>query len=235
MIWFANLKTGAKLILAFAIIILFLLMVVWTAYHGLKSLERCDAIAQILTATESNRNDQRAAILTAMALTNRSAQESSLQLARESSKENDSSYQRLHELSRSDSLLFPKIEQLTSARNAYIQVRDAQVIPLILDGKMDEARALSLGPQQDRFLRLRELGTNLIQDAQQKARQQSRQAVLSFAIAGSLAVVVAISLALFLGRLIAVPLKEISTTAERIAAGDLSGTITTLHREDEVG
>jgi methyl-accepting chemotaxis protein len=56
-----------------------------------------------------------------------------------------------------------------------------------------------------------------------------------FIVAGALAFVLSAGMTLFLGRIIANPLNEIKTTAERIAAGDLRVTVLSDGRQDEIG
>ena len=72
-------------------------------------------------------------------------------------------------------------------------------------------------------------------DAAREASQSGRQAIQLFAIIGAATVAVAALLAFYLSAIIATPLRAACTTAERIAAGDLSAALPPPGRADEVG
>ena len=233
--WFINLKTGAKLLVAFGLIIFFLAIVIATAYSGITSIQRNYRVAVALSDLEANNNGQRAAMLTMIATTNRAEQATGHQRMKEISKENDTLFQTLTDLLRNDLRTLSQLGDLATIRSAHKQTRDEQVIPLILEGKSEEAKSLALGINQDRYVKMRDLAKILSDEAQQRASRSAGQAVLTFLVVGLSAILISVGLAMYLSRIIAVPLKEISATAERIAVGDLSVTITMNNRQDEVG
>jgi methyl-accepting chemotaxis protein len=233
--WFINLKTGAKLLTAFGLIIVFLAIVIVTAYSGISAIQRNYRAALALEDFEINNNGQRVAMLMMMSSTNRADQEASHQEVKDISKQNDELFQSLPDLFRDDPNILTRIGELTTILSAFKQTRDEQVIPLIFEGKIEEAKALSLGINHGRYVKMRDLGSNLSDEAQARASQLARQAVIIFSVVGLLALVISVALVVFLSRIIAVPLKEISATAERIAAGDLSVIVSMSNREDEVG
>jgi methyl-accepting chemotaxis protein len=233
--WFINLKTGTKLLTAFGLIILFMIIVMVTAYSGISEIQRNFRAALTLSDLEANNNSQRAAVLTMMSITNRAEQAAAHQQIKEISKENDTLFQTLTDLFRDDSKILSRLAELATIRSAHKQTRDDQIIPLILEGKIEDARGLSLGINQERYVKLRDLGKTLSDEAQAQASQSASRAVLTFLVVGLLAVVISAALVMFLSRIIAVPLKEISATAEHISTGDLSVNISMNNREDEVG
>ncbi|HZM04092.1 MAG TPA: HAMP domain-containing protein, partial [Candidatus Saccharimonadales bacterium] len=233
--WFINLKTGAKLLAAFGLIIFFLAIVVVTAYSSISAIQRNYRAAVTLADFEANNNGQRAAVLTMMSSTNRAAQEVAHQEVKDMSKANDDLLQKLPDLFRDDPKILSRIGELTTIRDAFKQTRDIQAIPLIFEGKIEEARALSLGINQERYVKMRDLDMSLATEAQDRASQLAGQAVITFSVVGLLAILISVALVMFLSRIIAVPLKEISATAERIAAGDLSVIVSMDNRQDEVG
>ena len=233
--WFINLKTSGKLFCGFGVIILLMILAIGTAYQGVMELQRRFAIAQAIGDLESNFNEQRVTILVMLSATNQTDVASLLQGLKNISKQNDELSQKLQELSREDSKLISRLQELAGLRTTYKQVRDEQVIPLILQGKNEEARALSLGIQQERYLSLRDLSKKLTDETQQQAEKAARQLVIMLGIVGTVSLLVSSMMVLFLSRIIANPLKEISSAAQKIAAGDLNVMLATNGRLDEVG
>jgi methyl-accepting chemotaxis protein len=233
--WFINLKTGTKLLVAFGVIILLMIVVMVTAYSGISEIQRNFRAALTLSDLEANNNGQRAAVLTMISITNRAEQATAHQQIKEISKENDTLFQTLTDLFRDDSKTRSRLGELTTIRSAHKQTRDEQVIPLILEGKPEDAKSLSLGINQERYVKMRDLAKILSDEAQQQASQSASQAVLTFLVVGLLAILMSAALVMFLSRIIGVPLKVISATAERIATGDLNVNISMNNREDEVG
>lgn len=233
--WFINLKTGAKLFAAFGLIIFFLAIVVVTAYSGISSVQRNYRAAVALADIEAHNNGQRVAVLTMMSITNRAAHEVAHQEVKDIAKENDDLFQKLSEFLRDDPKSLSRIGELTAIRSAFKQTRDTQIIPLIFEGKIEEARALSMGINQERYVKMRDLGKNLFDEANVRASQLAGQVMITFSVVGLSAILISVALVMFLTRIIAVPLKEISATGERIAAGDLSVIVSMDNRQDEVG
>jgi methyl-accepting chemotaxis protein len=233
--WFINLKTSAKLLAAFGLIIFFLAVVIVTAYSGISAIQRNYRATVALADFEINNDVQRVAMLTMMSITNRAAQEVAHQEVKDISKANDDLLQKLPDLFRDEPKILSRIGELTTIRSAFKQTRDIQVIPLIFEGKIEEARALSLGINEERYIKMRDLGKSLATEAQDRASQLAGQALITFSVVGLLAILISVALVMFFSRIIAVPLKEISATAERIAAGDLSVTVSMDSRQDEIG
>lgn len=233
--WFVNLKTSVKLLLAFSLIILLLIIVVIAAYSGISTIQQDYRAAVAIAEFEANNNGQRVGVLTMLSATNPADQAAARQRVNDLSQENDDLYRRLPGLFQRDPKTLGRLDELTTIREAYKRTRDEQVIPLTLEGRVEEARTLSLGINDDRYAQMRDLGKALSDGAQLKANRMARQATILFVVVGVLASLIAATLVLLLSRIIAVPLKDISLTAERIAAGDLVGHAFTNERKDEVG
>lgn len=232
---FVDLKTGTKLLLAFGLIILFLIVVIVTAYSGISEMRRDYQTALILAELEANNNGQRAAVLTMLAETSATNREAIHQQIRALRADNDDLYERLPGLIPNDPVMIRQMRELTTIRSAHAQARDEEVIPLIEEGRIEEARHISLGVNEQRYAQMRDLGKALSDAVQAQANQEARQALITFTIIGLLAVLGAMVLAWFISRIIATPLKELSETAERIATGDLRSNHLVINRGDEVG
>jgi HAMP domain-containing protein len=68
-----------------------------------------------------------------------------------------------------------------------------------------------------------------------RSEQRAQETVHIFVLVGMLALLLGIAMALFLNRLLAYPLRDISGMAERIASGDLTVTTVLNPRADEIG
>lgn len=248
--WFLSLTTRAKLLLSFGLMICFLIIVMMTAYLEITAIQKSQkslyeedfANVADLTALRSHQNHVRAAMLEAQLLNERIEQDRLLKDAAETSKNIELILARLLVRAKNDSKLKLRLEELKSNQEAFSQTKDAEIIPLIRAGKLTESRQLAVGVQQGRMDKIRTITRELsdaaeedaaraVEESDQRARQ-SMQLFLSIAIA---AIVLAAAMVAFLNRVIANPLKAISGAAEKIASGDLTVTLPSNNRRDEVG
>lgn len=248
--WLLNLPTRTKLFLGFGLMIVFLAAVVVTAYTSLAAIQESQkriysedfANAVDLSLLRISQNGVRAALLTMMAVTKRSDQEAWHQDARDRAKVIDETVQRLLERNRNDSRVLRRLEELNAVRKAFSETRDTQLIPLIYAGKIEEAKGLALGIQAERYLKMRSIGMEIGEEAVERARhrlvlagQRADNSVRILVILGLVALLIGMVVAVFLARIIAVPLRETSGFAERVASGDLTVDLPSDSRADEVG
>jgi methyl-accepting chemotaxis protein len=231
--WFINLQTRSKLFFGFGLMIVLMAIAIGTAYRGMTQFQDRFQIAQALGNLESNFSENRVIILVMI-----SADTSTLGALREElqliSKQNDQLTRHLLEYTEADIGLSAGVAAFSSLRESYKQTRE-QTIALILDGKIQEARSLTLGVQQERYRKLRDLSRSLGETAQQQAGQTIRQSMLILLVSAAVSLLLSLAVVLFLSRLIANPLREISKSAEQIASGDLSMSLADNERRDEVG
>lgn len=123
----------------------------------------------------------------------------------------------------------------------YFNTADEQ-ITLVLEGHPDEALSISLSVQDTRYEKIRSMIKANQEDSQQKYdlnfNKNRRYAAMSetiFIVLGILAVIIAFVAIVFISRIIAGPLQDLSGFAEKISEGDLSITIPVTDRRDEVG
>jgi methyl-accepting chemotaxis protein len=248
--WFLDLPVRAKLLVGFGLMVAFLAVVTITAYMGITAIQESQrslydhefTIAVDLENLRSNQQAIRATALTMMMLTERSDQEGRHQGIKDRSKENDEIMRRLLERGRNDPQLLRRLEEFDTIRSAFRHTRETQVMPLIYAGKIDEAKGLFAGIQAERNDKMESIADALVNEAKEGARtaiaqseQRTHQSVRIFAIMGALALLISVVMATFLNRLIANPLKEISRVTERMASGDLTVSVPSDHRADEVG
>jgi methyl-accepting chemotaxis protein len=248
--WFLNLTTRAKLFLAFGLMLLLLASVMVTAYLDIRAIQESQkslyeeefTTAVDLKDIRSNQNAIHAASLAMLLVTQRSGQEALHQEIKERSKENTETLKRLRERARDDPEVLRKLEEFISILAAFNQTRDTQIIPWIYEGKLEEAKKLALGIQEERDNIMRTIANALVAQAEQRARaavarseQKAIEATRIFVIVGVMALLLGVTMALFLNRLLAYPLRDISGMAERIASGDLTVTTVLNPRADEIG
>jgi methyl-accepting chemotaxis protein len=248
--WFLDLSTRGKLIAGFGTMLVFMAAVMISAYLGIVSIRQSQqnlyqqdfANAEDLMRLRAEENGVRAAVLDMMLVTRRSEQEAWHRDIRERSKEIARITQRLLERNRGNQRLSAGLAELSTIRDVFAQTRDGQLIPLIYAGKMEQAKALMLGVQYERYIKMRDLAQQLGDEAEEAARiaveeseHQALQTVRVFIVAGIASMLFGLMMVLALNRAIAAPLKAISNAAERVASGDLTVDVPMDDRADEVG
>jgi len=248
--WFLDFTTRGKLFAAFGLMIVLLASVIVIAYQGISGIQASQKMLyqeNFANTTDFlnlrlNLNGVRAAQLTMMVLANQPDQERWRQDSNDRSKELEATLRALLERGRSDPRLFARIEELKVIHDAFEQTRATQINPLILEGKLDEAKKLALGVNAERYGKMRAVAEELGKAATEKARasvagseQAAHRSVSLFAAAGMLAVLLAVAMVLLLNRVIAAPLRALSRVAGRVAAGDLTVVVPQEARADEVG
>ena len=233
--WFINLKTRTKLILGFGLIIILLALVISVAYYALVAVKRDYGLTASVARLESNLNAQRASLLAMMTMTEKDQQEAERQELEARTQDNQVIIDHATRETEDDPVIASQLKEWVTTRNEFRRVRDAQLIPLISAGKPEEARALAIGEQQQRYIKLRDLGVQMADQSKRRADETARKAILILIVLGVAALVAALVLVMMLNRIIAEPLRAISDAAGRIASGDLDVAVGTNGRRDEVG
>lgn len=247
--WFFDLATRTKLFLGFGVAIVLLAAVILAAADNVSLMEKTqDEIFEhefansvdVLTM-KSHIDSIRLALLTMMGA-ERSAMDSWHSAIKDRNSEIEALFKRLYARNTHEPAITEELRGLEKVYSEFRSTRDRQLIPHIYAGRDEAARALAQGVQSERYERMAEIVRGLEEKAAATAREHiefSRAAskrYMNFFIAlGAAAIVLSALVALFLNRIIARPLKEISEAAARIAAGDLSVAISDPGRDDEVG
>jgi len=233
--WFVDLKTGAKLLLGFGLIVLLMALVVFSAKRGIDAVEQGLGLALSLSGFESNVNENRATVLTMLAGADRETQQQMLEDLRAQAIEARALLQRAREQAVDRPDLIQRLDALSVPWDEFSRVRDQTTLPLVRSGDVEGARAVSLVAQNQRYLALREQIRAIADEARAQARSAAEQSLQVFFLFGATALLASILVAWLLAHLIAGPLREISRAAERIAVGDLSVQVAGTERRDEVG
>jgi methyl-accepting chemotaxis protein len=145
------------------------------------------------------------------------------------------------ELNKNDQKAMARLQEFVSVRNEYRKTREEQ-FSLIYKGKIDEARQLGIGIQDERYKKMSDIAVELGKRETEQARQRiaqseqtARYSTLIFIIAGIAALLFSVVASIALSKAIGDPLKEITEIAEKLAVGELRVRIPAADREDEVG
>ena len=248
--WFVNLPIRVKFFATFAVVITILLAVILTAKRGITRIEDFQkdifysefANSVDLLRLRSNEDEIRLALVMMTNAADRTAKEQLHQDIKEYALSIEKRMQGLIERNRGDTVLLNRFEELNAVRLAFKETRDTQIIPLIYDGKLDDAKKLAFGIQTERFEKIRSLTNELVRYANEEAQSHmkesektARQTADYFINVGIIAVFGGIAVAFYMNRIIAKPLRNISSMAERITSGDLTVSHTAEDRSDEVG
>ncbi|MBI2748071.1 MAG: methyl-accepting chemotaxis protein [Burkholderiales bacterium] len=248
--WFLDLSTRGKLFAGFGAMAVFLAIAIATAYLGITAIQESEknlyeedfANERDLLALRVHYNGMRLLMLEAQLLSKRAEQDPLLAEAAERSKRIDRILRGLLERGKNDPKRLPQLEELKSVWQAFAQTKDAEIIPLILAGKIAESRELAVGVQQGRAQKIRDIAEELGKASEEDARLavvhaelQANQSIRIFLFVGIAALVIGVALTLLMARVIAGPLRNLSGVADRIAAGDLTVGVARDERADEVG
>ena len=247
--WVLDLSTRGKLFAGFGLMIVLLLIVAATGYRGISVIqqsqktlyEREFADVQDIREVRSDQNASRANLFAMLVLTGKAEQEALQKAIRERSKPTGETIQGLLERNKDNPRRHSMLEEFTAVRKLFGETREAQ-ITLISAGKTDEARKLAVGIQTERNAKMESIADALVAETEKAAKsavlqveQTAGDSVRALAITVVIAVMLGIALVLFLNRILAEPLKGLSTAAGRIAAGDLTVSPPTGDRADETG
>src|SRR4030066_528071 len=248
--WFKDLSTRMKLFLGFGMVITLLIAVIVTAKRGISALEKSQkdivtmefANTTDILALKASENEIRLALLMMMSDSDRTGKELWHQRVKENAEEISKSMQRLLERNKDEPKILSKLEELNKVRLEFKETRDTQIIPLIYDGKIAEAKSLGLGVQTERFDKIRSITLEMVKDAEQEVKyhvtmseEKAKQTLNFFAFAGMISILTGVLIIIFMNSIIARPLKEISDVAMRVESGDLTVTPFSGDRKDEIG
>src|SRR5665213_868146 len=234
--WFKNLKTGTKLLLGFGAMTVALATIIVIAYGAITSIR--DSQRQLfeqeftgvvgMSELRTDLNRERASALEMMLTINRGEQEALRKDIEIRVGVIDESLQKLIAHYRDNATVKRKLDDLKDMLVVFRQARDAQV-KLIFDGKIDEAKRSAAGAQAERFDKIQatslELGNDLLDHARTRIAESGELAARSvrlFALFGTLALLVGVAMTTLLTRLIARPLVNGASVADRMSSGDLT-------------
>ncbi|HBA88567.1 MAG TPA: chemotaxis protein [Geobacter sp.] len=247
--WFLNLSTKSKIICCFSFMFVLIAIVIVTAYLGITATTQSQkdlfhenyTVSLDLVELRSDQNRARAQLLEMMMTGDRSKQQALDRDIRERSGDIDKLLKELAAAQKDDQRFMADLQELVTVRDTYRNIREEQ-IRLILGGKIEAARQLGLGPQEERYGKIRDTALKLEQLEKDQAKQRlaqseqrTRKTLVIFLLVGVAAIFVSTAMTLAMNKAIANPLTEIAAIAEKIATGELDVNVPADGRGDEVG
>jgi len=136
----------------------------------------------------------------------------------------------------------PEVKKAQEAWKAMAVTRDTEVIPLLLEGKQEQAKEIGAGIQTERFSVMAEATQNA--DTKMKAEaagvtgKVKKEVTLirwGFFAGGGIFILFLIMIAKFLSSMIISPIVTISRDSRAMAGGDFRSVQSTTGRRDEIG
>ena len=220
--WLLNISTHGKLFLGFGVMVVFVGSVIATGYVAIAGLQASQhalyrkdfANLHDLENLRALQNQVRTEMLEAQLVSTQAKREHLLKDQAEHSKLSGQAITALLERANDDPKMLSRLKELDSLQKAFNQTKDTEVIPLILAGKIKEARQIAAGVQQGRHEKIRDLTEELSRASDESARRAVEESGLAaqrplpqFPMAGALAILLAVTMALLIGRIIAAPLR----------------------------
>ena len=172
--WLRDLKVGTKLTIVATVLMLFIGVVGYVGFKGVKEVKGLmEGIynqnygpSVNIANLKSNMNEVRVALLTMMAATDKAKLDEQNEHIKELREDIAA---RLSELTRSTSN--EKVKALKETIEAFRDTRDKEVIPLIYEGKVQEAKAIAAGIQAERFKKIVSISNELVDEAKNDAEK----------------------------------------------------------------
>jgi methyl-accepting chemotaxis protein len=246
--YFTNLSTRAKLLFSFGLIWIMFLIIISIAYRDIQGVvlsgkEMHDvyfAIDNDLSDLRAYENFEEWAVLDMM-LTQKQSERLFLEKSiNEKTQLVNDIIEKLLKLDK-DAHFQNQMKELRDNINMYRNGRK-EVIALMNEGKIDQAKQLIVSVQGERVEKIRSIAEDLEGKASKNedeqlllSQQQADSSLLFFIIFGIAAFIFSVIIVVVMNRTIAQPLTLIANIASRIASGDLKVEVSANERKDEVG
>ncbi len=228
--WLKDLKIGTKLTIVATVLMLFIVVVGYVGFSGIKEIKGLmEGIynqnygpSVNIANLKSNMNEVRAALVTMMATNDKAKMDEQNEHIKEVKKDIEA---RLGELVRTTSN--EKVKALKETIVAFRETRDKEVIPLIYEGKVQEAKALGTGIQAERYKKIINISDELIDEAKADAEKAIKNGINTYensinALIGAsiFAILVGGLLSFVFASMIAKPIKQVVHMLKDIAEGE---------------
>jgi len=248
--WFTDLSTRKKLLMGFSVMLVFMAIIDVFAYIGIASVNQFQnkmmevEFPLTMECVNIKNFTNRERLLTSRVIMIRRGPimeqlNNDIRVVRA---EINDVLQTITGLARGHQDYTSLVGKIIADRNEYVNEWDKQIYPLILNGKIIEAKKFYLQSHLQHFEDIRKATTELVDISTNRNKsfkiQSGRvmtKSIYIFAITGGIAIISGVAISLYLTRVIATPLRRISTVAEQISYGDLTGKISPTSRKDEIG
>lgn len=244
-----NLPIKLKLALGFGVVVVFLVLVAGIAIVAMTELRDAQIeiqeihLANVIDyqALDANLSKNRVLLNRMMRSRDHSRQDELQRSLATASEENDAIMARLAARVVRDPLPQDKFAALQHARDAFNKIRDEQIIPAILNGRMADAEA-AFDASAEGYREVSALASDLAGLAREHARHSVEESIILVREAMLWLGIIALAAVLFsafciaaLFGAIAVPVRRVAEEAARISEGELDISTPWEDRQDEVG
>jgi len=249
--WLKNLSIQTKLLLLSGVVIVCLFIVTYSSLKGISSLNASQkTLFEVEYPTTLNLSKlsvdlarERFALRRMLAATSYSEKVLWHQELMELKNDVNEKITVIQKLSENLPQIRGYLNEFVAVRDSFLVFRDQEIIPTLYQGKKtQEELDLLMGPQstQNEKMRLQIFNASTISEEHDKTimddtKKEMARLTLILIIVGIAALVFAIISSIYLVRITANPLIELSKISEKVAYGDLSINIPPLDRTDEVG
>lgn len=238
-----------KLFSSFMVLTLFLILASIFGYTGIKKVsglmdtmyEEHYTASVNLNGIKADINGSRAILLALMAEKDVAKMDASKKAISDSNVEIVELFNTLMNMKDADTKMKASFKELKDIWEAFRDTRDKQLIPLVYADKRDEAKALGLGIQAERYKKMVSLVSELIKSetaeagkAQKEATERARNAALTLIVISILGLVMSVFIAISISANIASRVQSIAGVSEAIAKGDLTKDVN-VSGGDEIG
>ncbi|MEO6320671.1 MAG: MCP four helix bundle domain-containing protein, partial [Polaromonas sp.] len=202
-----------KLIAGFGLIILALAVVTAIAHRGVTAIQESqrnlyeEEVADLIDIKDirADQTANRADVLNMMFMAKPSEHDALRKGIQQRYERVDKALQILAKRSKNRPARLARIQEFESLKNAIRETRESAVFPLISAGKPEDAKKLVTGVQAERNAKLKAIADALVEDSEQRAQsalaqaeQTARESVRIFELAGAIAVLLSIAMALWI-------------------------------------
>src|SRR3990167_4161845 len=214
MSWLLNFSTRTKLVLGYGFILALMLLAVMSGYLGIMALEESQkriyneefADTIDLATLQVHYNAVRADLLTMMLVSRPAEQEAMHQSIKQRTNDIEALFRGLANRNKNNPDKLRRLGEIKGQSDTFIQTRDAQLIPMIYEGKTEEARKLAGGIQEERYRKIRVILQELAEEEQGEAQshiaeaaQKSAETIRTFVALTIAALFAGITMAISLG------------------------------------
>lgn len=162
--WFQNISTRAKILLGFGLLLVFMAIVMLSAYASISLISRSQKElysrefknALELVEIRADQNRIRVLLLEMMLTDDKAKQRELESEIKERAQEFEKSVKDIMELSKDEPNILAKLMEMMTVRDAYKKTRGEQ-IDMIFKGEISKAQELGKGIQEERYNRIREI------------------------------------------------------------------------------
>lgn len=250
MIWFINLRIKSKLFLSFGLILLLMIILLLFAYKNIIDLQKTQQElfdknfnnAVELMNLKSNITRQRSNSISMLVSKNNNFIKD-LESERDALRDqNTVLISNLLKRNTNDSFITNELSEVDRIRKEGNDENKKIILPLILQDKNDEASKYLFSSQRDRTLKIISIYDNIKAKIVEKSKSdldRTKKNISNFTLVflmGSLiTLAIMIAIVMYLSRILAEPIQELSEVSQQLSEGDVSVSLSKVKRTDELG